>query len=295
MSTSGATYLLGVNQQELERLEFQHKVWGAVTRKFFSRLHVQKGWKCLDVGAGPGFVSMDLRSLVGAEGEVTALEPSEFFLSSFEERVASNGWTNVKLIQGRAEEADLPPRHYDLIFARWVIAFVPDPDRFLARLVTSLKPGGIIAIEDYFYEGLSLLPRGGAWDRMPEIVRAYYRSGGGDAYIAGRLPSMFRQHGLLLTDFTPTSLAGGPSTEIFEWAHRFFSTHTQHMADKAIISHQEATALQADWIAHRENPDALYFSPLVVDVAGVLRGQTPPILNPTENPLRGRNSSTDFQ
>jgi hypothetical protein len=43
------------------------------------------------------------------------------------------------------------------------------------------------------------------------------------------------------------------------------------MAEKSIISPEQRDALLADWDAHRQNPDALFFSPLVVDVAGIAR------------------------
>jgi len=55
-----------------------------------------------------------------------------------------------------------------------------------------------------------------------------------------------------------------------EWAHRFFSTHMQAMVSKGVISQQDADAAQADWDAHHRDPDALFFSPLVVDVAATL-------------------------
>jgi hypothetical protein len=42
------------------------------------------------------------------------------------------------------------------------------------------------------------------------------------------------------------------------------------MVDKGIISQQEANAAQGDWNSHRENPDSIFFSPLVVDVAAAL-------------------------
>jgi len=263
-------YLLGVNEQELERLQFQHTVWGPVTRKFFSRLGIQKGWKCLDVGSGPGLVSMDLRDLVSDSGEVTALDPSGLYLDWFKKQAAKRGWTNVKFIQGTAEEATLPARSYDLIFSRWVIAYVPDPEKFLVRLFGSLRPGGTIALQDYYYEALSLFPRGGAWDRMPEVVRAFYRTGGGDPYVTAKLPAIFKKHGLRLIDFTPTCLAGGPTSGVTEWAHQFFFGHMQAMVGKGVLSQQEADAAQADWTYHRENPDSMFFSPLVVDVAATL-------------------------
>ena len=68
-----ADYILGVNLKELKRLEFQNGVWKNVTNDFISRCGLAKGMKCLDVGAGPGFVSMDLLNFVGPQGEVTAL------------------------------------------------------------------------------------------------------------------------------------------------------------------------------------------------------------------------------
>ena len=264
-------YLLGVNQQELERLQFQHGVWGSVTKKFLGRLNVGRGWRCLDVGAGPGFVSMDLRELVGETGEVTALDPSQFYLDWLRKQTEDKGWTNVKRVQGTAENTAFPSRSYDLIFVRWVIGFVPDPERFLTPLFRAVRIGGIIAIQDYYYEGLSLFPRGGIWDTMPDIVRAYYHSGGGDAYVVGRIPAIFRKHNLELLDFTPTCLSGGPTSGVTEWAHRFFSLHIPLMEEKGIISREQADALMADWNAHLQNPDTLFFSPLVVDVAGIAR------------------------
>lgn len=263
-------YLLGVNNEELERLRFQHGAWKSVTDNFFDRLQVRAGWKCLDVGAGPGFVSMDLRERVTAEGSVTALEPSKFYTDWFENQVRQKHWKNVKIVNASVESADLPKCSYDLIFARWVIAFVPDPEKFLVKLLPALRPNGIVAFEDYYYEGLSLYPRGGAFDRMADVVRVYYRTSGGDAYVTGKLPALFRKHGVRTIDFSPHSIAGGPDSSIMEWGHRFYTVHTQRMVDKNLITQKEGDAMVSDWLAHRADPDAIYFSPIVVDVAGVL-------------------------
>ena len=261
-------YLLGINDDELERLRYQHGVWGGVTNSFFDRLHVAAGWKCLDVGAGPGFVSMDLRERVGEQGEVTALEPSPMYLDWFQKYAKRKNWTNIKLMNSSAEEARLPHKYYDLVFARWVIAFVPDADKFLAVLLSAVRPGGIVAIQDYYYEGLSLFPHGGPFDRMADVVRAYYRSAGGDAYVTGRIPAIFRKNGFATIDYTPHALAGGPESGVMEWAHRFFTVHIHHMVEKNLLTVQEGDAMLTDWQDHCRNPDALFFSPIVVDVAG---------------------------
>jgi ubiquinone/menaquinone biosynthesis C-methylase UbiE len=261
-------YLLGANTAELERLRFQHSVWEAVTERFILRLGIKPGWHCLDVGAGPGFVSWDLLDLVGKEGSVTLLDPSAFYLQHARSEAARRKLSNARFLEGRAEDTPLPSSSFDLILARWVISFAPDPDRFIERLIPALKPGGILAIQDYSYEGLSLFPRGGAFDAMADVVRAYYRAGGGDPYVAALVPAAFRRHGLSLIDFSPTCLAGGPDSGVMEWAHRFFTAHIPLMAEQGLMTAADADAAVHDWMAHRTNPDAMFFSPLVVDVAG---------------------------
>jgi SAM-dependent methyltransferase len=261
-------YLLGVNQTELERLRFQHGVWKQNTDSFLDRLKIKKGWKCLDVGAGPGFVSMDLRQRVGPTGEVTALEPSALYLEWLARESKRRRWRNINTMTGTAETASLPKNRYNLIFVRWVIAFVPDPAKFLRPLIASLKKGGVLAIMDYWYEGLSLYPQGGAFDGAAQVVRKYYRSGSGDPYVTGKIPELLRSFNLRVIDFTPTQIAGGPDSAIIEWAHRFFIPHLPLMAEQGNCSREEAEAMAQDWLAHRKNEKTIFFSPIVVHIAG---------------------------
>ena len=264
---SGEGYLLGVNEQELERLRFQHGVWKPVTDGFLDRIGVAQGWRCLDAGGGPGFVAMDLRRRVGERGEVALLDPSSMFLDWFTGECRTKSWTNVSTLHGRVDEVLLPAARYDLIFVRWVIAFVPDPSGFIRSLVGALRPGGTIAFQDYYYEGLSLYPRGGAFDGAADAVRAYYDSGGGDPYVTGRIPEILRESGLSVTDFSPHALAGGPGSGIMQWADRFFVPHIPLMAGKGILTPAGASAMLADWHAHMSDPGSIFFSPLVVDIA----------------------------
>ncbi len=261
-------YILGVNQTELERLEFQNSVWKKVTDDFFERIKIQTGWKCLDVGSGPGFVSMDLLKLVGDEGEVTALEPSEFYLNYFKDVCLKKNLKNVKFLHGKLEDVNPEKEYYDLIYLRWVIDFVPDPENFLIKLLGALKKGGLIAIQDYAYEGVALFPQGGAFDNVADAVRAYWKAGGGDPYFVVKIPSLFRKNNIELVEYSPVSRAGDKDSGLIEWAHRFFTVHLQKMADIKVITQKEADALLADWLAHRNNEDTIFFSPLIVDVLG---------------------------
>jgi len=261
-------YILGVNLKELKRLEFQNEVWKKVTDDFISRCGVTNGMKCLDAGAGPGFVSMDLLNIIGAEGELTALEPSQLYLEHFKDYCSKNSITNVKFINSNVEEAELPENYYDFIFARWVISFVPDPGLFISKLYKALKPGGIIALQDYNYEGISRYPQTETFKDVPDAVRKYWLKGGGDPYIALKIPELFKKSGLTLTDYKPNVLAGNKDSGVFEWAHKFFSVHFDVMAKMGAISSREADEMLQDWLEHRYDSNAVFFSPIVVDMAG---------------------------
>ena len=261
-------YLLGINQYELERLGLQHSVWKEVTDSFFERLKVSEGWKVLDVGSGPGFVAMDLIERIGEKGEVTVLEPSEMYLNYFKKYSHEKGWQNTKYILSNAESADLEENYYDLIFARWVIGFVPDPELFISNLKKALAPGGIIAFQDYAFHGLYLYPRGGAYEELSLAVQEYWKYTGGDLSIAVRIPAIFKKLGLKLADYRPNSIAGSPGSGIFKWHDAFITHHVPLMVEKKIITKETGDAVLKDWAGHKTNPDSIFFSPLVVDAAG---------------------------
>jgi len=261
-------YILGINKEELERLRFQHGVWKDVTDDFFDRIGASKGWQCLDVGAGPGFVSIDLRERVGESGSVTALEPAQYYLDHFKSESEKRGWKNIHYVHGTAETATLPKEEYDLIFVRWVVCFVPDPEKFIYNLLPSLKKGGVIAIQDYLYSGLGLYPKGGAFDNALETVVRHWKIKGGDAFIASRIPTIFRALGLDLIDYSPHCKAGGPSSDVIEWADKYFTKHFHIMAKDGATTQEMADAMLQDWYSHRKNPDTIFCSPILVDMAG---------------------------
>lgn len=79
---------------------------------------------------------------------------------------------------------------------------------------------------------------------------------------------MFKDRGIELIDFTPICRAGNPESPVYKWANSFFKVHIHVMADKGVISQKLADEMLADWIEHRKNLDSIFFSPIVVDVAG---------------------------
>lgn len=260
-------YPLGSSDQELERLGFQHEVWGPVTRSFLARLGVGRGWKVLDLGCGPGLVTFGLSALVGETGEVVALDESQRWIDHVEQEIRKRRLSNVRTVRARIQDADLAPESFDLVFARWVLSFPADPASLVRRISSSLKIGGVFAVEDYNHEGVSLFPESAGFRAVVRATRALYAQAGGDVWVAARMPSIFRSAGLEAISFVPNVLCGGPGSGPFRWAGLFFPHFSEAMEQKGLLTSEERRRFLDEWSDREKNPDAMFFSPIVVDAA----------------------------
>lgn len=134
-------YVLGTSDHELERLALQQEVWGGITAGFLDALDLPADGRALDVGCGPGHVTAQLRDRMG---RVVALDESPRWIEHVRARAAAEGWSDVDARQGRVQDAELEPGVYDLVFLRWVLAFLPDPDAVLARLAPALDRKSVV-------------------------------------------------------------------------------------------------------------------------------------------------------
>lgn len=263
MVSTKSQYILGSSDLELERLGFQHGIWEPLTRELLARAHVSAGAHCLDVGCGPGFTTQLLRELVGASGSVVALDESPRWREVVEARIAAEAWSNVRFELGRIESAELPDAHFDRVFMRWVLSFVPEPTRALARLRETLKPGGLLVIQDYNHEGVSLFPESAGFRAVIRATRAWYAKSGGDTFVMGRLPGYLRAAGFKLIELEPRVLSGGPSSPAFRWAGAFFPHYSQKLVEEDLMTASERADFLRDWALRAQDPDALFFSPIV--------------------------------
>ncbi len=261
-------YVLGTSDHELARLELQQEVWGEITAGFLDRLELGPGARVLDVGCGPGLLLDAFQQRVGSGGSILAVDESERWCEHVQELVARRGWKNVEVVRSAVQELDPEAGACDVIFMRWVLGFLDDPEAILRRLVPCLAPGGRLALMDYNHEGVSLFPESEGFRAAVRATRALYASRGGDPWILGRVPELFRRVGLEAHTFEPYVIAGGPGSPAFRWADAFFPFHVEHMAAGGLLSDEERRTFQEEWAQRRANPDAVFFSPIVVGAAG---------------------------
>lgn len=195
-------YVLGTGQDELVRLEIQHRLWSDATVAAWRRAGIGPGSRVLDLGSGPGHATFDLAQLVTPEGLVVAVDQSQGFIDHINRAAASRAVRQIRALVSEAERlagevTKLAP--FDAVYIRWMLCFVPDPAKVLASVRGVLAPGGRLVIHDYFNWGsMSPAPRMPSIDRFVEASMASWRERGGDPDIVARLPGLLAQAGFRL-------------------------------------------------------------------------------------------------
>ena len=100
---------------------------------------VQGHQRVLDVGCGPGALTGELVTRVGAEA-VSAVDPSASFVAAAQER-----HPGVTVHQASAEHLPFADTTFDAALAQLVVHFMPDPVAGLAEMARVTRPDGVVA------------------------------------------------------------------------------------------------------------------------------------------------------
>jgi SAM-dependent methyltransferase len=259
-------YLLGDSRGEAARLRAQARLWDPTGRALFDRLGVRRGWRVLEVGPGQGSLHLELRRRVG--GPVDAVERSAAFCRRLGRLCARDGLGPGRLWQGELLAARLPRGHYDLVFARWVFLFLPNPAAHLRKLARALRPGGRIAIQDYHRTTFTLVPRPPDWAEFLAADLAFLASQGGDGNVGSRLPALYRAAGLEVLEVRPHVKTGRPGSAVWNWLSRFFLGVLGRYAAFPPLTRTKAARLRRRWLAASRDRTSLMVAPAVFDVVG---------------------------
>lgn len=259
-------YLLGDTHREAARLRAQARLWDPVTLALFDRIGIRRGAKVLEIGPGQGSLHLELRRRVG--GPVDAIEPSPAFRARLRTLARRDRLGEGRVWDTVLADADLPRNHYDVIFARWVFLFLPDPAAHVRKLAAALNPRGVLAIQDYCRETFLMVPTPAEWRAFVAADEAFFATQGGDASIAGKLPDMYRDAGLNVIDVTPTVKTGHPGSPVWTWLTTYFLGVMDQLARLAPFSSAQARRLRQQWVDASAGKTALMIAPALIDVVG---------------------------
>ena len=104
-------------------------------------LGLRPGATVVDVACGTGLNFSLLEQAIGPNGRIVGVDLTDAMLAQARQRIETNGWRNVSLVQADAAEFDFPTE-VDAILSTYALSHVPDCGDVIAHGAAALSRGG---------------------------------------------------------------------------------------------------------------------------------------------------------
>ncbi len=223
--------------------------------------HLRPGNSILDVGCGPGTITMDLAERV-APGRVLGIDVAPAAIDAAQEERARRGVPNVELRAAGLHELGLDAQ-FDVVHAHQVLQHLADPIGALREMRRACRPGGIVAARDGDYAGFTWYPADPALDAWLALYDTVARANGGEPDAGRHLLAWAHAAGL-------TDVRAGASVWCFAtpddrtwwgelWADRMTESEVATRAlELGAATPAELAAIAAAWRRWTTEPDAWF-------------------------------------
>lgn len=210
------------------------------TRAMLDRSGISKGMRVLDVGSGAGDVALLCAEAVGVAGEVTGVDRAPAAVETAGQRARTAGFLNVHFVAGDPVETAFE-QPFDAVVGRLVLMHQPDPVSMLRKLSRLLRPGGIIAFQEYDISGAAhSFPECRTYEQGLAWIAAAFTKTGTDVRLGAKLYSAFVAAGLPMPELTLNAgVWGGADSQGATLLTDVVRTLLPVITGRGIASHQE--------------------------------------------------------
>ena len=163
--------------------------------------HLRPGQRLLDVGCGPGTLSVGLAERV-APGEVIAIDIVPEILKRARQHAAERG-VQVTFETGDVYSLDFEDGAFDVVHAHQVLQHLVYPVAALREMRRVTRPGGLVAVRDGDYGAMTWYPPSEGLDLWSEVYHRVTAANGAQADAGRRLLAWAIEAGF--EEVTPTA------------------------------------------------------------------------------------------
>ncbi|MBD8059922.1 class I SAM-dependent methyltransferase [Cellulomonas sp. JH27-2] len=165
---------------------------------------LEPGQSLLDVGCGPGTVTLDLAKRL-APGEVVGIDMSATVIESARAAGKDADAANVTFDVADAYALPYADDSFDVVHAHQVLQHLSDPVAVLREMRRVAKPGGFVAVRDADYAGMTWFPSSPGLDEWLALYHEVTQANGAEADAGRRLLSWVREAGFDPAGIVPSA------------------------------------------------------------------------------------------
>jgi SAM-dependent methyltransferase len=224
--------------------------------------HLRSGQRLLDVGCGPGTITVDLAARV-APGRVTGLDAEPGVLGRAEELARARGLDTVDFVVGDVQELAYSDGTFDVVHAHQVLQHVADPIGALREMRRVCRPDGYVAARDGDYGAFAWYPASAGLDEWLVLYRTVARANGAEPDAGRRLLSWARAAGFAHVTATASVWCyATPDDRAWwggMWAERIVSTRiADHAVESGLSTRDDLARMSRAWREWADAPDGWF-------------------------------------
>jgi 2-polyprenyl-3-methyl-5-hydroxy-6-metoxy-1,4-benzoquinol methylase len=209
-------YALGHTSGEFRRLEYMDAFFRDLTEDVFRRAGIAPGMRVLDVGCGPGDVSMLAARMVGRSGAVLGIDRSADAVDTAQRRAAAAGLHWVRFAQSELDAFSTEEK-FDALVGRLILMYMRDAAATLRRLCGYLNGGGIIAFQEMSIQAARSVPNAPLFDQVTKWIFATFERTGAPLDMGGQLFGVYLRAGLPAPQMISSGrVEGGAQSAVYE-------------------------------------------------------------------------------
>ena len=119
----------------------------AQRRRAVQALGLRPGASVIDMACGTGLNFSLIEEVIGPDGQIIGVDLTDAMLTRAQDRIDTNGWSNISLVLADAAEFDFPSE-VDAVLCTYALTQVPDCAEVIAHGAAALCEGGRWAVLD---------------------------------------------------------------------------------------------------------------------------------------------------
>ncbi len=224
--------------------------------------HLRAGDDLLDIGCGPGTITLDLAEAVGS-GTVVGIDAVEAPLAEARRLAAERGDSSTRFEVGDVYELPWDTGTFDAVHAHQVLQHLADPVAALREMARVTRPGGIVAARDADYASMVWYPELDGLARWMEVYQAASRANHAEPNAGRRLVAWCHAAGL--TDLTATASTWSYTTPLqcawwgTAWSRRALeSSYATQALEHGLATPADLEEISTAWLEWSRHPDAWF-------------------------------------
>lgn len=223
---------------------------------------LQPGMNLLDVGCGPGTITLDLAGVV-APGQVLGIDTSTEVIEKARRLADDRGDSSTRFDIGDIYALDLPDDSVDVVHAHQVLQHLSDPVAALREMRRVAGPHGLVAVRDADYAAMTWFPAGEGLTAWLDVYHRVAMSNNAFPDAGRELRSWALAAGFTHVECSASAWCFAAPAERDWWGSLWATRCTEsdfgkQAVERGFATDQEMTEIARAWHAWAQEDDAWF-------------------------------------